>query len=211
MPNHISVASVVEKNRLGSSVPYLVCLDVDIPDPVTGAVLETMHLVNNTEDIVLQGVTYLKMPFSIELKQESGAMPQITLTVTDYSRALLEKLNNNGGGVGFNVKVSVFNSDTLDRPPEVTEFFEVLNADASNYVVSFTLGAENALARQFPRRTQRRDFCQWVYKDLDTCRYTGQLTACDRSLNGAMGCSKHNNVVNFGGFPSLTSANSVYR
>lgn len=211
MPERISVASVIEKNRIGSSVPYLVCLDVDIPDPVTGAVAETMHLVNNTEDIVVQGVTYTAMQFSIELQQNSGAMPQITLTVTDYSRAVIQRLNDNSGGIGFNVTVSVVNSAMLDQPPEVQEFFEVVNAEAANYVVTFTLGAENALARQFPRRTQRRDFCQWVYKDDATCRYSGDLPACDHSLNGTMGCSKHSNVVNFGGFSSLTSSNSIYR
>src|SRR5260370_11885150 len=94
MSNHVSVASIIEKNRLGSDVPYLAFIDVGVIDQSTGSVVETLHYVNNTEDIVRQGVTYTAMQFSLELKSQAGAHPQISLSTLDYSRLLIHKLND---------------------------------------------------------------------------------------------------------------------
>lgn len=210
MANKISVASVIEKNRIASDVAYLAALDIEIPDPLTGAVLETLRYVNNTEDIVRNGVTYSAIQFSLELKSESGATPTISLSLSDYTKAVLAKMEQYKGGVGFNVNISVFASNNLSGPAEVTEYFEVVNASAANYDVTFTLGAENALTKQFPKRIQRRDFCQWIYKDPNTCRYSGSMAACDHTLEGAAGCRAHANAINFGALPSLVPSGSLF-
>lgn len=210
MSNKISVASVIEKNRLSSDAAYLACLDILVPDTATGEILETLRYVNNTEDVVIKGITYKAVQFSLEVKSELGGVPSVTLNFFDYSQEVLARMSENAGGIGFQVNISVFASNNLNGTAEVTEYYEVVNASAANYEVSFTLGAENALNRQFPKRIQRRDFCQWIYRDANTCRYSGTMSACDHTLDGSNGCRAHQNVVNFGGCPNLVPQGSLY-
>lgn len=210
MANRLSVASVIEKNKISSDVAYIALLDIEVPDPVTGDVLETLRYANNTEDVVRKGVTYRAVQFSLELNSSSGQTPQINLGFFDYTQEVLSKMKQFAGGVGFNANIQIISSDNFDGDAEVTEYFEVIAASAANYQVSFTLGAENALTKQFPKRIQRRDFCPWIYKDGNTCRYAGSMTVCDHTLEGRLGCRAHQNVVNFGGRPNLVPGGNVF-
>lgn len=205
----LSVASVIEKNRLSSDVPFLICLDIEVVNPTTGMTVETRRVVRNTEDIVYRGNTYTAADFDIQLKQEAGTQQSVSLSMKDYSSAIMALMQSYGGGIGFKVTVMVVNAGNLVQPPEVSEYFEVIAASAANYVVSFTLGAESALAKVFPRRRQTRDFCQWRYKGAE-CGYTGALASCDLTLNGSNGCQAHNNVIRFGGFPGLNQRDVRY-
>jgi hypothetical protein len=211
MANRLSVASIIEKNRLSSDVAYIALLDIEIPDPVTGDIIETLHYANNTEPVLRKGVTYEAVQFSLELNSSSGETPQINLGFFDFTQEVLSKMNQYNGGVGFNANISVVSSDNFDGDAEVTEYFEVIGASAANYEVSFSLGAENALTKQFPKRIQRRDFCPWVYKDANTCRYAGPMGVCDHSLEGTLGCRAHQNVINFGGQPNLVPSGNGFR
>lgn len=210
MPKALSVASIIEKNKLSSDVPFLVCLDIRVIDPVTSATVETLNLVRNSEDITYNGILYKAIMFDIELKAESGAQAAVTLTVTDYTKAIQGRMEAYGGGVGFLVAVIVVNGGALDQPPEIIEDFEVTGASAANYVATFELGVENALARYFPRRKQTRDFCQWRYKDPNTCGYTGGMPTCDLTLQGTNGCAAHGNTKRFGAYPGLNSNGARY-
>lgn len=205
MSNSLSVASVIEKNLLSSSTPFLVALDVDVIDPTNGVVVETLHVVRNSEDIVFNGTNYAAASFDIELKAEAGAQQSISLSIKDFTRAIQARMQQYGGGVGFRVQVMIINGAALNSPPEITEYFEVIAANSNNYVCSFTLGSENPLTYIFPRRRQTRDFCQWRYKDPLTCGYSGGLTTCDLTLQGPNGCSAHNNTNNFGAYPGVST------
>lgn len=209
MSKTLSVATVIEKNKIASGTPFLVCLDVQVVDPMTLVVVETLHFVRNSEDIVFNGVTYDAAKFEIQLSAESGGQQEVHLTVIDYFRVLQARMQAYGGGVGFNVTITVVNSGTLDQPPEVVEYFQVTGASTLNYEVTFVLGAENAVAQTFPRRRQTRDYCGWRYKSQD-CGYTGSLPSCDLSLKGPNGCSAHSNAPNFGGFFGINSTGTRY-
>lgn len=203
MSRSLSIATVLEKNKLSSDTPFIVCLDIKVIDPPTGALVETLHVVRNTEAVEFNGQVYEPTAFDVELKAESGQQPTVNLTIKDYSKAIQGRMQAYGGGIGFGVTLFVVNADALDAPPEVVEYFEVVGAQAANYDVTFQLGADSLMAVVFPRRRQTRDFCQWRYKDVDTCAYSGGLPTCDLTLNGPNGCSAHNNVINFGGFPGI--------
>lgn len=209
MSKSLSVASVIEKNRLSSDTPFLICLDIDVIDPATGGLVETMYVVRNTEAITFNGHTYQPASFDIELKQESGAQNEIKLSIKDYSNAVQQRMQQYGGGVGFTVSVTIVNAGALTQPPEIVEYFEVVAAESSNYVCSFTLGAESAIANTFPRRRQARDFCQWRFRS-EECGYTGPLKTCDLSLKGKNGCAAHNNVIHFGAFPGINGRDVFY-
>lgn len=202
MSKSLSVASIIEKNRLSSDVPFLVCLDIDVVDPASGAVVETAYYVRNTEAVTFNGHSYEPSAFDIDLKEESGTLVTIRLTIKDYARVIQSKMQAYGGGVGFGVTVSVVNSAALTQPPEVQEFFEVVASESNAHVCSFTLGAENAVTKTFPRRRQTRDYCQWRYKG-EECGYAGGLTSCDLTLKGPNGCEAHANVIHFGAFPGI--------
>ncbi|MCY1355598.1 hypothetical protein D9M69_420280 [compost metagenome] len=203
MSKSLSVSTAIEKNRLGSATPFLVCLDISVVNPVNGQLVETIYLVRNSEEIVFNGHTYMPVPFDIEMKTESGSQTSISLSIRDVGRAVQARMQEYGGGVGFKVKVTVVNAGDLEQPPEVVEHFDVVGASASDYTASFTLGAENVLSQTFPRRRQTKDFCQWRYKDPGTCRYAGVLETCDLTLQGPNGCVAHGNSINFGAFPGI--------
>lgn len=210
MSKQLSVATVIEKNRLSSDEPFLVCLDIRVVDPQTQALVETLHLVRNTEDITFNGFEYKAILFDIELKEEAGAQSPVSLAITDYTKAVQGRMQAYGGGIGFQVTIVVVNAGALEQPPEVVEDFEVIGASAANYVCTFELGVESTLARNFPRRRQTRDFCQWRYKQPGTCGYTGNLPTCDLTLQGPNGCAAHGNTIRFGAYPGINSNGARY-
>lgn len=209
MSTSLSIASVIEKNRLSSDVPWLICLDIDVIDPASLGVVETIRLVRNTEAITFNGFAYTPSNFDIELKSSAGEQQTVSVSINDYSLAIQKRMQDYAGGVGFKVTVAVVNAGNLTQPPEIVEHFEVVGANSNNYVCSFTLGAENNLTKSFPRRRQMRDFCQWRYKGAE-CGYTGTAPTCDLSLQGPNGCAAHNNVVRFGAYPGLSGRDSRY-
>ena len=209
MSKPLSVITSIEKGNIGSNEPFLVCLDIEVVDPATLLLVETLHLVRNTEDITFNGFTYTAAAFDISFKSESGSMPQVSLTIKDYTRAIQARMQAYNGGMGFRVNLIVVNAGDLSQPPEIIEHFEVTNATASDYVSQFTLGAENALASPFPKRKQTKRFCQWRYKGIE-CKYVGPLTSCDLTLQGTNGCSVHSNTLNYGAFPGLNNSNNKY-
>lgn len=205
----LSVATIIEKNKLASTTPFLVCLEIAVKDPATGDVVETLRLVRNNEDITYQGNLYAAFPFELSLSSEAGAVPTVRVTAKDYTKAIQARMQAYGGAVGSSVQIIVLNADNLAQPPEIVEFFEIIGASAKDYDVSFELGAENALALPFPRRRQLRDRCGWRYKSAE-CGYTGSLTSCDLSLQGPNGCAAHGNTINFGGFPGINNSGVRY-
>jgi len=207
MPKSLSIASVIEKNRLSSGTPWLICIDISVIDPASGTLVEKIYLVRNTEGIVFNGNTYIPASFDIQLIDESGKLNTVNLVIKDYTGAIQAQMQLYQGGVGFAVAVSIVNAGNLLQPPEVVEYFQVVGASSSVYAVTFSLGAPNLLTKAFPNRIQYRDFCQWRYKGPQ-CNYTGPMNACDLSLNGAQGCVAHGNQANYGAFPGINTQNT---
>ncbi len=206
----LSVATVIEKNRISSDVAFLICLDIDVIDPTMNAVVETLHVVNNTENITFNGFVYTAAKFEIETSQAAGVQAPVSLSMNDYTGSIQQRMEAYGGGVGFLVQMSVVNSGNLLQPPEIVEEFEVVSAGSQDYIVTFQLGAENALAKMFPARRQFKDFCTRQYKNPVDCKYAGPLATCSYTLQGDNGCKAHNNVINFGAYPGLVSTGNRY-
>lgn len=209
MPTSLSLATVLEKNRLTSDVPFIALIDVEVVNPANGVVEMTLHVANNPESVVCNGVTYEAGAFDFEVKAESGKQPEVSLSIIDYTQTIQGYMQEYGGGVGSNVTLSIVRGDAMHLSPEISEYFQVIASTAENYAAVFQLGAENAIMSTFPRRQQRRDFCQWRYKSTE-CGYTGPLATCDMTLQGPNGCNTHGNTINFGGFPGLNSNGNRY-
>lgn len=202
MPAHLSVATVIEKNRIASTEAFIALLEVDVVDPETRELVETQYVARNDEPITYQGNTYIAGSFDVTIKSQSGEVPEITLSAADFSRSLQRRMQEFRGGVGFEVRFIVINTANIEQPPELHETFYVIGASAKNYFVQFILGAENPLMRRFPYHTQFADKCRWRYKSVQ-CGYTGTQETCDLTLQGPNGCASHNNTINFGGYPGL--------
>lgn len=202
MSNSLSLASVVEANRLASDVPFLCLIDLEVVDPDTGTVVVVLNIARNNEDVVFQGVTYSAGSFDIQVKYEAGKMASVNLSVTDYTQFIESLMEQYGGGIGSNVTLYVVNAGNLAQGAEIEEFFQIVSATSSEYVQQFTLGAENTLMQTFPRRRQTKNFCAWQFKSPE-CGYTGAVTTCDLTLQGVNGCASKNNTINYGAFPGL--------
>jgi hypothetical protein len=202
----LSVASAIEAHRLSSDVPFICLLDIEIIDPLTGSIVNTLRYANNSEDLTFSGSgssqLYGRGTFDISFSEEAGSIGDVTLTVNDFTQALQGLMEANGGGVGSRIAFYVANGRTLET--ETVEFFKINGAVSQGYTQSFTLGAEDVLAQVFPRRRQTRDFCQHRYKGPD-CKYAGEIDSCDLSLSGGNGCAAHSNTINFGAFPGLNN------
>lgn len=201
--NSLSIATVREKNRIDSDVPFLPCLEVDVKTS-SGEFVETLYLVNNPENITFNGNEYVAFPFELDLSNEAGQEPSVTVTIEDISGAIKQRMNEYGGGVGFEVRIMVINAGNLSGKPEVVETFSVKDASVTDFSVKWTLGTEMHLLMNFPRRRQLRDRCPWAYKSIE-CQYTGSMPSCDFSLQGPNGCAAHNNTINFGGYPAINN------
>ena len=203
---NLALSTIVEKNKIASEVPFLVLLEIGVIDPSTNNLVETLYLVKNNEDITYQSQLYTAFPFGLSLREEAGAIPEVTITVTDYTRDIQARMQAYGGGINSTAKIIVVNYGDLTQPPEIVEEFKVVGASSTNYVVTWTLGAENPLSMPFPKRKQNRDRCAWKYKGTE-CGYGGPMASCDLTLNGTNGCLAHANEERYGGFPGINRGN----
>jgi hypothetical protein len=203
VPVYTSVASAIDRKKLASDVVYLILLEIDVLDLTTRQVVETLRLVQNDEDYVFQGATYMKAGFDFSITRKQSELPSISLTVADPTQDIQARMHAYQGGVDFPVRLKVISTASANTV-ELEENFTIMaaNANSESYMVEFTLGAENPLTLRFPTRLQFRNRCPWRYKGRE-CGYAGALPTCDFTLNGANGCRAHNNETRFGGFPGI--------
>lgn len=202
MPKHLSLKTVVEKNRIASPEPFIMLLEVEVTSRVTGTHVETLYLAHNNEDITYQGNVYQKANFDFSITESAEEIPEVKLNISDPTGSVIEKAEEHAGGVGWKVKMRYVTTANLDQPPEIEELVYVIGSKATAYTCEFTLGARNPLTSRFPRRLQWRNRCSFRYKG-EECGYTGAMPSCDFTLNGPNGCKAHNNATRFGALPGI--------
>jgi hypothetical protein len=184
------VATVIEKNKLSSDVAFVILLDIRIVDPNTRAVVETLYIARNNENVVFQGRPYQAGNFSIQIDQKNNEAPSVSITAHDQTRHIESRMEASAGGVFSEVVMTVVNTARLDKPPEWQEAFQIVDSNVKNFVVSFRLGAENMLNIRFPKHMQFQDRCAWRYKGYG-CGYVGAMPTCSYTKDGANGCKAH--------------------
>ena len=202
MPKHLSIETVIEKNRIASTTAFVMLIEVGVINEVTGILDETIYLARNNEDITYQGHVYTATAFDFNIEESSENIPEVSVSIQDPTGAVMSRAEQYSGGVGWKVRFKYINTGNLTLEPEIEEMVYVVGATAQTYSMDFTLGARNPLSQRFPRRMQWRDRCSWVYKG-DECGYTGGETFCDYTLQGPDGCGVKGNTLRFGGFPGI--------
>lgn len=158
MRNYTSAA---KQNLLATSAdePFLILLEIthtDLASPI--------RVVNDVQNIVVDGDTYVAMPFRVTLPDDvKGQMPQAKLEVDNIGRELTQWLEVSGGGQGAKCKimqvlrptatlyaVDYFLEDYTSAVDYFVEFeitLDLTNLSITNEVVSGQLGFVNTLGR----------------------------------------------------------------
>ena len=184
-------------NRIDQDSPWLVLLDILIEGE------DTMYLVNNTEDIVFEGRTYIAFAFNIDQPKENskGELPSIQLAVANATRTLQAYVEQYQGGVGATVTIRIVNAGNLGEDySELTVTLNVMSCKCTTQWVTFTLSAVNPLNRKFPPEQYIALHCRYKQFKGPLCGYVGSATNCDRTLNN---CQRLGNSARFGGWPGL--------
>ncbi|EOB4971271.1 hypothetical protein KW516_19065 [Vibrio fluvialis] len=207
--NNLSIATVLEKNKISSENALVFALELRVIDPFSFNHIETLYLVNHTTDLFIDGQKYVRVPFNLDLSDEAGEIKNISLSIQDQVGLCTPFLRQYRGLVGSEVKVSIVTvapQEEVSVSVDFSEVYMVASSSASNYVVALELGAENPLTKLCPRRTQLRDRCSHAFKS-EECGYTGEATFCDLTLMGDNGCVALGNASRYGGNPSITVRN----
>ena len=106
---NLPAALLLEKNRLATPNPWLILLDIRLPDNTM------LYVVRNTEDVVFQGRTYTAFPFEFEPTKETskGEIPTVTLRVSNITQVFQAYLEAQDGGIGGMVTMRVVNAAYL--------------------------------------------------------------------------------------------------
>ncbi len=195
---NLPIALILEKNKLATPNPWLILLDITLPDSTV------LYLVKNTEDIVFQARTYTAFPFELDPVSESskGEIPALQLRMSNVTRVLEGYLEELDGAIGTTVLIRIINAAHLSEDfSELEMAYDVTATNSDAQWITFSLGAPNPLRRPFPRKRYMPESCNWEFKSAE-CAYAGAATSCARTLDA---CRTLSNSARFGGFPGLSA------
>lgn len=198
MSRNLPAQIILEKNRLKSSEPWLILLEITLNNDDETVI----RFVRNTEDITFEGNVYTRFAFELEPTKYSsqGEIPTLTLRVSNITRLLQPYIEALEGGVGSTVKITVVNTRLLsENYSELEEIFDVLATSTSDLWIEFILGAPSLLRQRLPLYRYLALHCRWQFKGLE-CNYSGDEITCNRTYND---CRDRDNTANFGGFVGL--------
>ncbi len=149
------------KGTLGAVVVTevpLILLEIS-HDDLDGAV----HVVNDTQDLLSNGDTYIGCPFRITLPDDiDNQLPTASLSVDNIGRDLTYWVETSGGGEGATVRImQVMRSDPDTIEWEIT--MALNNVSMHPRDVQGNLGFENLFALPAVRRQYRPDTAPGVF------------------------------------------------
>ena len=201
----LSANLVAEKNKLHSTDPWLIFLDIVLPDTTE------IDLVRNTENVPYNGKEYTAFPFELSMVESNstGQIPTVTLKVCNITRLLTPHLNSQNGGLDSTVKVTVVNAGFLSESYSELEMeFTVMGCEENETWVTWTLGMANPINRRFPLYRFLANHCAWAFTgglavgENIECAYIGAFTTCNRTLSE---CVARGNTARWGGFLGMQS------
>lgn len=176
----LSTVAKSVKNKLDDGGTWLVLLSVKNKDLTV-----QFDIVANTNDVTWNGKEFTAFPFSMDEVQEStkGSLPSFQLSVCNVERVVQSYIEGDiSHGSGWDVDLMVVHSSNLaNNNPEVIYSFKTLSVTADENNVVFTVGMQNPLRQQFPRRRMMTNFCQNTFKARG-CTYIGSDTTCGKTI-----------------------------
>ena len=177
----LSTVAKSVKNKLDDGGVWLVLLSVKNKDLTV-----QFDIAANTNDVTWNGKEFTAFPFSMDEVQEStkGSLPSFQLSVCNVERVVQSYIEGDvSHGSGWDVDLMVVHSSNLaNNNPEVIYSFKTLSVTADENNVVFTVGMQNPLRQQFPRRRMMTNFCQNTFKARG-CTYAGADTICGKTIS----------------------------
>lgn len=186
-------AVTAEKNKLANENAPIWLYELDVDDR------NTVYLAANTEDLVVNGVTYQAFPIATsEIEDSSEAnLTRVQLSISNITEEFGLILEEQNGFVGRRVRKLFVWSNQLDKP--IQRFsLQIIEADVTDESVVFTVGLPSLLEESFPRGgyyptctfTHRGKGCFWP-KPEDLPAGVVDITVCSHDLEGPNGCRAH--------------------
>lgn len=184
---------IEEKNKIESTGAWLVLVTLTRPSDTSTPYL---YLVNNNEDVTINGQLYQAFPFELTdvTETSTGSLPSFTLQVSNIDRVIQKKIEEDiyyyddnslksaNFGSGWDVKISVVSSLRPNDAPEIEFNAKSLNVTCDRMWANFSCGVNNPMMKQFPRQKYASNFCQRTFKDGEGCTYIGVDTSCAKTL-----------------------------
>ena len=129
--------------EVNSLEPSLILLEIIHPD-----LSEPVRIVNDTDDIVCKGNTYVACPFRCSLPDDfENQIPKASLAVDNVGRELMYWIENSGGGAGSKVRFI----QMMRSRPDLIEWeitMSLFNVHVTMQEVTAELGFDNLFAKQ---------------------------------------------------------------
>ncbi len=169
----IPAALITEKNKLYATGAFLELLEVQMSSGTT------LRVVNNNDDIVWNGYTWSKFRFEGGNQEESsdGEAASVEVKVSNVGRVLQGYLEASSTGlIGDTLIYRLIHSDNLtETTPAISGTFSIVDIEATDEWVTFSLGCENFFINRFPRNTYRRNVCRWQPHQINDLQLRQQL------------------------------------
>lgn len=134
------LATVV--NQMHGQVAYLFLMTISDPESKT-----ILHVVNNLEPVISNGITYEAFPFEIILPPDTGTAPAgVTVRTFNVGAELMKILR--GTIDPPKVKIELVLSDAPDVVEKTIDFMTLRSLEYDNESVSFQLNSSSIFARK---------------------------------------------------------------
>jgi hypothetical protein len=110
---------------------------------------EVIHLVNNNEPVISNGITYMPYPFNLTLPLDTGdKIPAITLTIDNVDQMLVDAIRELE--VAPSIRVQLITSVFPDLIEKDLDFLRLRNVSYDAMSITGTLEIASVWARKFP-------------------------------------------------------------
>lgn len=110
-----------------------------------------IRVVNNFEDIISNGDTYIAFPFDISLPEDSDTLPQVVLTIDNVDRSITEALRPIATPPTISLILVLANTPDVVEAGPIT--FQLRSIDFDLHQVTGTLMPKDVLNAPFPYQT----------------------------------------------------------
>lgn len=132
--------------EVSSPVAWLFLLKIQTPDN------PPLYLVNNNQEFISQGITYLPYPFQIILPEDTGdKLPMVTLSISNIDGSIIDAIR--GFSQAPEISVKLVSSAYPDLVEKELNYLKLRNVSYDALNVTGQLETVNVLSRRFPEGT----------------------------------------------------------
>jgi phage-related protein len=195
---------VLQKNVWSDGDPWILLVILELND----ASSTVLRYAANTQDVEYLGVTYSanNMRPSEVISSQEGVLTDVTLTITNVGRALVDYFADPDDIIGSDLTMLFVHNANLTVDSSALEVsFKVKTFRVDSMDVELGLGDETLTIRRHPPRLYSTLQCEWAPQNFKgaECQYVGVDTTCDGLLASCRNRTGGSNVEHFGGFPTL--------